>query len=295
MQMQNSKTQQAYLKLFLGLLLFGLNGSVASFIALDSYEIVFLRTLIGSVFLIIMFLFSKKEPKGRVNKRDRLYIMISGMAMGVSWLFLYEAYRQIGVGIATLIYYCGPMIVIAISPYIFGERITKMTLVGFLMVILGMLALNGDAFHQGGISMGIFYCLFSATLYAIMVVFNKKAKAITGLENAMLQLFASFLTVATFLFFKQGLSVFVLGDNLMPVLFLGIVNTGVSGYLYFSSMHQFSAGTIAICSYIEPVSSLVFAGVLLGEKLLAVQFFGALLILGGALVGEWSMSGRKLA
>ncbi|WP_264806901.1 hypothetical protein [Cytobacillus sp. NCCP-133] len=29
------------------------------------------------------------------------------MAMGTSWMFLYEAYAQIGVSIASIAYYCG--------------------------------------------------------------------------------------------------------------------------------------------------------------------------------------------
>ena len=49
--------KKAYLKYFTALLLFGSNGIVASYILLNSYEIVFLRTLIGSLFLIAVFLF----------------------------------------------------------------------------------------------------------------------------------------------------------------------------------------------------------------------------------------------
>ncbi len=43
--------KKAYVKYISGLLLFGSNGIVASFIGLDSYEIVLLRTLIGSIIL----------------------------------------------------------------------------------------------------------------------------------------------------------------------------------------------------------------------------------------------------
>jgi len=31
------------------------------------------------------------------NKIDIFYLAISGIAMGTSWMFLYEAYQQIGV------------------------------------------------------------------------------------------------------------------------------------------------------------------------------------------------------
>ena len=47
--------------------------------------------------------------------------------MGISWLFLFEAYRRIGVSIASLGYYCGPVIVMALAPVMFHEKLTLET------------------------------------------------------------------------------------------------------------------------------------------------------------------------
>ncbi len=99
-----NRTKSAYLKYIAALLLFGSNGIVASHIALSSYEIVFTRTLIGSSFLVLIFLLSKQQVQFWKNKAHLLYLVISGVAMGTSWMFLYEAYAQIGVSVATLAY-----------------------------------------------------------------------------------------------------------------------------------------------------------------------------------------------
>ena len=87
--------KKALIKYLCALLLFGLNGIVASHIAMSSYEIVFLRTLIGSVLLIAIFLIGKGKFHIKSNKRDALFILLSGIAMGGSWMFLYDAYQQI--------------------------------------------------------------------------------------------------------------------------------------------------------------------------------------------------------
>ena len=113
--------KQAYIKYLLALLLFGSNGVVASYISLTSYEIVFLRSLIGSILLISLFKLADNKIDLTKNKRHLLYLIISGVAMGVSWIFLYEAYQQIGVSIASLAYYCGPVIVMLLSPVLFKE------------------------------------------------------------------------------------------------------------------------------------------------------------------------------
>ncbi len=109
---------KAVFRYIAALLLFGSNGIVASYSSLPSYEIVFTRTLIGSLFLLLIFISSKQKVRFWRNKPQSLYLVISGVAMGASWMFLFEAYAQIGVSLATLAYYCGPVTVMILSPII---------------------------------------------------------------------------------------------------------------------------------------------------------------------------------
>jgi len=280
--------KKAYFKYIASLLLFGSNGIVASYILLNSYEIVFLRTLIGSLFLILVFALSKQKLQFWKNRTHLMYLVISGITMGASWIFLFEAYAQIGVSIATLAYYCGPVIVMLLSPFIFKEKMTGAKLLGFITVIIGMLCVNGQALSQGKTSWGLVFGMLSAIMYATMLIFNKKAVSITGLENSMCQLVTSFITVAIFVGLKQGFSVGIIQGNLLPILLLGIVNTGVGCYLYFSSIGGLPVQTVSICGYLDPLSALLFSAAFLGERLSLVQIAGAVLILGGAAFGELS-------
>ena len=279
-------TNKAIFKYIAALLLFGSNGVVASYISLSSYEIVFTRTLIGGLFLVLIFISSKQIVQFFRNKSHFLYLVISGVAMGASWMFLFEAYAQIGVSIATLAYYCGPVIIMVLSPIIFKEKMTAAKLLGFLAVLLGMFCVNEQALLQGNVSWGLVFGILSAFTYAFMVIFNKKAVSITGLENPMWQLITSFITVAVFLGLKQGFSAHITSENLIPILLLGIVNTGIGCYFYFSSIGDLPVQTVAICGYLEPLSALFFSAAFLGESLNFVQIVGAVLILGGAAFGE---------
>lgn len=67
------------------------------------------------------------------------YIALSGVAMGLSWMFLYEAYNRIGVSISSLLYYCGPVIVILLAPIVFKEKLTVHKLVGLFSVFIGII------------------------------------------------------------------------------------------------------------------------------------------------------------
>jgi drug/metabolite transporter (DMT)-like permease len=277
---------KAALKYIVALLLFGSNGIVASYIPLSSYEIVFTRTLIGSLFLALLFVSSKQKVQFGRNRRHSLFLVVSGAAMGASWVFLFEAYAQIGVSMATLAYYCGPVIVMLLSPLVFKEKFTVAKLLGFLAVVLGMVAVNGQALLQGQVSWGLLFGILSAFTYAFMVIFNKKATSITGLENPMWQLIISFITVAGFVGLKQGFSIPIAPGTLLPILLLGIVNTGIGCYFYFSSIGDLPVQTVSILGYLEPLSALLFSAAFLGEALNLWQLVGAALILGGAAFGQ---------
>lgn len=277
----------SYFKYILGLLLFGLNGIVASHITLNSYEIVLLRTLIGSLLLMILFFMGKGKLTFYQYKREFLWLAVSGVAMGASWIFLYEAYARIGVSISSLLYYCGPVIVMVLSPLLFKEKLTAFKVIGFLSVLGGVFLVNGNAFDGSGDTFGILCGLASAVMYSFMVIFNKKAESITGLENAALQLLISFLTVAVFVGFKQGLVIHIPLPSILPIFILGLLNTGIGCYLYFSSIGNLPVQTVAICGYLEPLSAVLFSVLLLKETMLPIQIIGAVMILGGAIFGEF--------
>ncbi len=276
----------AYIKYLLALLLFGSNGIVASQIMLNSYEIVFLRTLIGSILLIFLFRISGGKFTFPKYKKDLLFITLSGIAMGTSWMFLYEAYQQIGVGISSLIYYCGPVIVMILSPLIFKEKLTYPKIMSFLIVVTGLLLVNGNISGDNTNVWGIFCGGMSAVMYFFMVTLNKKSEQITGMENSAIQLTVSFLTVAVFVLFKQGLMMDLTEVNWLAVIFLGVVNTGIGCYLYFSPLSKLPVQSVAVLGYLEPLSAVIFSAVLLSERMTMIQIIGAVLIIGGAMFGE---------
>ena len=280
------KNKLPFLKYLMALLMFGTNGIVASHISLSSYEIVLLRTLIGSLFLIAIYFITGCKLSFYKNKKQSAFLAVSGIAMGASWMFLYEAYAQIGVSISSLLYYCGPVIVMALSPLLFNEKLTLLKIAGFIAVLTGIFLVNGNVSVQLN-KLGIICGLMSAVMYAFMVICNKKAKDITGLENSMLQLLVSFLTSAVFVGIKQGYAMDIQAESVLPIVILGLVNTGVGCYFYFSSIDRLPVQTVAVCGYLEPLSAVMFSSLLLNEQLTTLQIIGAILIIGGAICGEF--------
>ena len=283
----------AFGKYVSSLLLFGSNGIVASMILLSSYDIVFLRTLIGSLFLLAVFLIGRHRFSFFRNKKSAIFLAASGAAMGASWMFLFEAYAQIGVGISSLLYYCGPVLVMILSPLLFKEQLTVRKVLGFAIVLVGLLLVNGTALLSGNLPFGLFCGAMSAVLYACMVILNKKASDISGLENPMMQLFFGFLTVAVVVGITHGFGFYPSPSDWFWILILGAVNTGVGCYLYFTSIGKLPVQTISIFGYLEPLAAVIFSVLILSEVLTFWQVIGTCCIIGGAVYGGTTLSLRR--
>lgn len=279
-----------FLKYLGGLLLFGSNGIVASGILMPSSQLVLVRTLIGCALLGAAVLLVRPARSATKHPRELLLLVVSGIAEGAAWLFLYEAYGEIGVGVTTLVFYCGPVIVMALSPFVFKTRLTAPMLAGFGIVILGMLLVNGNALQGGKTPWGLFCAGMSAVMYAAMIVCNKKAPHVQGLENAAIVLFSTLATVAVFIGATSGFALDPRGQDIPAILFLGLANTGLGALLYFSAVGKLPVQTVSICGYLEPLFAVVLSAAVLGEVFGPPQVLGAVCIIGGAVLGEWASS-----
>lgn len=241
--------RRSYFKYLAALFLFGSNGFVASFISLTSYETVLTRSVLGSALLIALYFLTGHDLSFIKHKKDLAFIALSGVAMAADWLFLFEAYTHIGVGLSILINYFGPVMVIALSPIVLKEKISLQKLIALIAAILGVVLISGSAVIGGLNKWGILCAVFSAFSYTIMVLSSKKTEHVTGMDNSMFQLFITMITVVIFVWVKQGLYVPIQPNEIIPILWLGLVNTGIGCYLYFSSIGKISAQSVGILGY----------------------------------------------
>ena len=268
------------------MVIFGTNGLIVANISLGSAEIVLMRTFLGSLFLLAIVLVKRSFSFADL-KADLIPATIGGAALGLNWVLLFSAYRSAGVGLSTLTYYCGPIIVLALSPVLFKEKLTWNKLLAIAAVAVGMFCITGDIKPGSDVQTGILFGGGAALLYASLIVANKRVKRLSGLNCAMYELIVAFFVVLIYLLASNvKLPVIPAAEDIVWVLAIGLVNTGLAYYLYFSSLQKLPGQTVALVCYIDPLTALLVSGAFLGEKLLGVQIAGAVLILGGACLGE---------
>ncbi len=274
----------AYVSYILALLIFGTNGFLAAHISVDASQIVLMRTLLGGTLLTFLVFLRGGFDKERVRS-ELIWIILGGAALGCNWVALFEAYRLVNVSLATLIYYAGPMIVILLSPVLFHEKLNGQKMIALCLVAVGLVCISGSIAFGGAHAQGLITAAVSALFYASLIVFNKRIVRTDGMQTAAAELVIAFVVVLIYVMTTSGLPHFQTSD-IPYVAVIGIVNTGLAYLLYFSGLQRLPGQSVALLSYIDPVSTLIFAALLLNEAMTPVQMIGAVLLLGGAMYGE---------
>lgn len=288
--MLGNENRMPHLSLVAAMFIWGFNGWIVSHITiLNSVEIVFSRTLLGSLALLSVVLYRRSFNMAALRAEAPL-LLFCGACLGLHWVMLFSAFRHAGVSLATLIDYTGPMIVIALSPFLFKEKLSWNKLIAMASVFLGVVFITGGITIGAELGKGLFFAVLSALSYAALIILNKQLHQMKGLEAAMCELMVACAVLLAYLLFTSGLPSISPGKELIYILFLGVVNTGLAFYLYFSAIQALSAQSSSLLSYIEPVSAVLVSALLLGEKLLPLQILGAILIIGGAMLGELKLN-----
>lgn len=286
-----NKNMKSYLMFISSMLIFGTVGIFRKYIPLSSGMIAFFRGLLGSAFLLILFVV-KGHKTNKIEKKELFWLIVTGAVLGLNWMLLFEAYHYTSVAIATMCYYMQPTIVILLSPIVFKEQITIKKLFCAIAAIIGMVFVSG-MMDNAGISAqdltGILCGLGAAVFYSLVIILNKKVQIQDVYEKTIIQLISSAMILIPYLLLTENWSGITLDTTaVIMVLTIGMVHTGIAYALYFGSMKDLKAQSIAVLSYIDPVFALLLSASVLHEKISLPGIIGALLIIGSALVSEIS-------
>lgn len=268
----------------LSMLIFGTNGILVHHISLASSQIILMRTLIGGLLLTLIVLLRGGFDRAGI-RADLLPLLLGGSVLGLNWVALFEAYRQLNVSLATLIYYVGPILVLLFSPLLFREKLNSRKITSVVFVAVGLVCISGSIALRGMSMRGLLTAVVSALFYAAVIIFNKRITHTGGLQTAALELDIAFVIVLIYMMLTVGPPHPAVSD--IPwIAVIGLVNTGLAYLLYFSGLQKLPAQSAALISYVDPVSALVFSALFLHETMTPVQILGAVLIIGGAVFGE---------
>ena len=283
------KQMNARWMLIVSMAIFGTIGLFVRNISVSSGELALYRAVLAAVLIGIFLLVTRQKIPFSNIKRELPLLLLSGCAMGFNWIFLFQAYKYTTVSVATLSYYFAPVIVTLACPILFKEKLGFKQWICFAMSTLGIVLITGLGDLSAGSNhfMGILFGLGAACLYATVILLNKFIKNVEGIHRTFLQFIAAIIVLVPYVACTDGVTLGSLNTSgWVCLLVVGLVHTGITYCLYFSSLKELPGQKAAILSYIDPLVAVVLSVTVLGEPMSLLQIIGGVLILGFTLWNE---------
>ena len=286
-------TNRARWMMIASMTVFGTIGLFVRNIPVSSGELALYRAVLAAGFIGIYLLATgQRIPFGAIRRQIPL-LLLSGMAMGINWILLFEAYNYTTVSTATLSYYFAPVIVTAVCPLLFREKLTVRQIICFVMSTVGLVLITGigGGTSGGRDSIGILFGLGAAVFYTSVILLNKFIRNVDGIHRTFLQFLAAVVTLIPYVAATSGVTLGGLNAAGWGfLLVVGLVHTGITYCMYFSALKELPGQKAAILSYIDPLVAVAISVFVLGEPLTFAQASGGVLILGFTLWNELSES-----
>lgn len=274
------------IKYLIAVIIYGTIGFFLHFVNASSEFVVLCRGFIGSMFIGLVMLVTNDKPDINAIKKNLKMIVLSGVALGLNWVFLFAGYKY-AVSIASLCNYTAPIMVVVISTVIYELNLSKGQVLCVVGSFAGIILISGIFDSDYSIDIrAMIYGLLAAIGFVVLVLCNKKIKDIKPLDKTITQLFVSAITVLPYVIINHGFPTSLDTRSLLVVLMLGVVHTGIAYIFYFNSIDVLEVNKVAILGYIEPVLSILTGALIFNERLSIFGIIGAVLVLSSALMNE---------
>ena len=90
---------------------------------------------------ILVFAQKKSKDIKNIPKKELLFICLSGIATGASWLCYYKALQDGPASVVVPVDKLSIIVTVVFSYIIFKEKLTKKSLVGLLLLVAGTFAM----------------------------------------------------------------------------------------------------------------------------------------------------------
>lgn len=234
------------------------------------------------------------EPGGRLPQ-----LVVLGVVQAAHWLLFFEAAKRGSVALAVVTFYAAPVLLALVAPLVLPEPTTPPVVLGVVVGAVGivLVALGGGEAGEPASAAAIACGLGAAATYALLVVLSRRLllAETPPLTVAFWDCAVGALTLAPLLLVASRIAP-TGGGEWGVVLLLGVVFTGLSTLVYAMLLRHVTAQVAGLLTFLEPVTGIVLAAMLVDQEVGAVVGLGALLVLGaGALVVLAGPSGVRVA
>jgi drug/metabolite transporter (DMT)-like permease len=268
-------------EIHIAVVLFGLAGLFGKWLLLSPFIIVLGRVLFASLFLLLLFPFTKQNLRISQSK-DYALLFLMGFILAVHWVTFFQSIQISTVAVGLLSYSSFPVFTAFLEPLFFRERIKISTVFFALTCLFGIFLIIPRFDLSNSVYRGVLWGLLSGITFSILTILNRKlSQKYSSLLITFYQDFSATLFLLPFYFvFQPHLQT----DEIFLLVILGIFCTAGSHSLFIKGMRYVPAQTAAIISSLEPVYGIVLALIFLKEIPSPRTILGGIIILATILI-----------
>ena len=260
----------------------------------DAITLLALRMVFALPFyLVIAFFYSSRSSNVKFTKKQWLIIILLGLTgYYLSSLFDFIGLQYVSAGLERLILFLYPTFAVLLNAAIFRQRINKIQGFALVLTYIGIgIAYFGELKMDAGnpdFFLGTFFIFLCAVTFSIYLVGSGKLIPFVGATKftAYTMTTASVGVIAHYFIAGntvQHFSTPLLGYGIL----LAIIATVIPTFFISNGLKKLGSNNVAIISSIGPVSTILQAHFILGERLSVAQVVGTLLVICGVLLTGW--------
>ncbi|MFD3156297.1 DMT family transporter [Haloimpatiens sp. FM7330] len=259
---------------------------------LNSFQVTFLRFLIGAVMLFPFAIKDLKRKNLKLKKKDLLYFIFTGtICVPISMALLQIAVEYTKEASITAVIFCtNPIFTIPFAVLLLKDKITKQTIYSIVLCIIGILFIFNPFKMNVDVNVikGMLIALASAISFSLYtVVSKKKLKVYGGSVFNFFTFFIGDLVLLIFLLLKDiPIISGITTKNIPTILYMGIIITGVGYIFYLKAIEETSPIKASTAFFIKPALAPILALIFLKENLTINIIAGICFIIIGSIIGS---------
>lgn len=268
--------QRALVYIHVAAVLFGLTGVFGELIQASAAVITLGRALFAVLALLGFSRWQRKRVFAPLTPAQLFMLIIAGALMAAHWVTFFISVKVGGIAVATLGFASFPAFITLFEGLLFREkiRLAEWIVLGLVSVGLVLVTPSFDLADQGTI--GLAWGILSGLSFALLAVSNRRSTV--GLDAMQVACGQNIVVVLALLPFAVGQLPELAAIDILWIALLGIFCTGLSHYLFVSSLSKLTARSAGLVIALEPVYAIGFAWLLFSQEPSLRMMAGALLI-----------------
>jgi drug/metabolite transporter (DMT)-like permease len=264
------------LLLIIATLLISTSGALGKFIAMPVPVIIWWRTVLAALFLLVFCIYKGINLKIN-NGKDRWTFFLAAIFMGAHWVTYFYALKLSNVAISMLSIFTFPVMIALLEPLFSKTKLDRIHIVLGFIVLIGIYILAPEFDLESSQLQGVLFGVLSALCYALRILILKGH--VTQYNSTMLM----FYQVAILAVILVPTLYFMDTSNITTqypyVILLALLTTAIGHTMFVNSLKYFKASTASIIGSAQPIFGIIIAYFFLKEIPTIHTFVGGALIL----------------